>query len=186
MRREIRVLGIDDAPFDKFRDKQVRIIGSLFRGGDFADGFLSTIIEVDGSDSTDKILDMIKDSRFRKQLRCIFLDGIAFGGFNVIDVKRLHEETGIPVIIIVRRNPDIEDVKSTLERLGMHEKIHLIDQAQPVHRLGKIYVQLTGISLEDAEKILSLTCTHSFIPEPVRVSHLIGHALVYGESKGNA
>ena len=54
MKKEIRILGIDDAPFDKFNDKESLIIGTLFRGGSSIDGIMSTKATVDGIDSTGK------------------------------------------------------------------------------------------------------------------------------------
>ena len=44
IKKEIRVLGIDDAPFNKFKDKQVLVIAAFYRGGHFLDGVLSTKI----------------------------------------------------------------------------------------------------------------------------------------------
>ena len=60
VKKEIRVLGIDDAPFDKFKDKKCLIIGVFFRGGNFLDGVLSSKVAVDGSDSTAKMIKMVR------------------------------------------------------------------------------------------------------------------------------
>ena len=86
VKKQIRVLGIDDAHFDKFKDKETLIIGAFFRGGEFIDGIVSTRVMVDGSDSTKKITEMVKNSKFYPQIRAIMLDGIAVGGFNIVDV----------------------------------------------------------------------------------------------------
>ncbi len=185
-RKEVRVLGIDDCPFDKFKDKYTSIVGVLFRGGSFADGFTHSRILIDGYDSTEKIIDMVKNSHFKHQLRCIFLDGIAMGGFNVIDIKKLYASLHIPVIVVIRRRPDIENIRNVLLRLGMEAKVRLLDQAPPVHELGRIYVQFLGLSLDQVKELVNLTAVHSFLPEPLRLAHLIAHALVYGESNGNA
>ncbi|KHO45936.1 MAG: hypothetical protein QS98_C0006G0001, partial [archaeon GW2011_AR3] len=91
MKREIRVIGIDDAPFDKFRDKTAMLVGIVYRGGQFMDGVLSSRARVDGEDATGKIASMVKKCKFRPQLRCIFLKGIAVAGFNVIDINRLSK-----------------------------------------------------------------------------------------------
>ena len=101
LRREARVIGIDDGPFFKFRKGKVLVVGTVYRGGDYMDGIISTSAKVDGADSTGKISAMINKSRFKSQLRCIFLDGIAVGGFNVIDLPKLHKLTKIPVIAVI-------------------------------------------------------------------------------------
>lgn len=186
MKKEIRVLGIDDSPFDKFKDRYVTVLGVFFRGGSYADGVVSTKIRVDGNNSTRKLAEMVNGSRFKSQLKCVFIDGINMAGFNVIDIHRLNALIGLPVIVIVRRKPDTENIKRVLKKLGMESKIRLLDKAGPPVKAGKVFIQFAGISFEKAAELVKLTATHSFIPEPVRVAHLIGAALVKGESKGNA
>ncbi|MEM3126634.1 MAG: DUF99 family protein [Candidatus Woesearchaeota archaeon] len=186
MKQEIRCIGIDDSPFDKFNDKEVTVVGSIFRGGSFMDGIISTKATVDGNDATEKIIEMINKSKFKSLLQFIFLDGIAVGGFNVVDIKELHEKTGIPVIVVVRRKPDLEEIKHTLLRLKKENKISLVDKAGPVQKVNKIYVQFLGTTLGKVQEALKITCTHSLIPEPVRVAHLIAAGITRGESRGKA
>jgi len=180
MKKEIRILGIDDAPFNKFKDRDVIVIGAFFRGGESIDGVLSAKVEVDGTDSTEKLIEMVNKSRFRPQIQAILLDGIAFGGFNVVDIVGLYEKTKIPVIVVMRNHPDLEGIEKVLVKLKKQELIKLL------HKAGKIHIQTAGIELKDAKEIIKLTSTRSHIPEPIRVAHLIGAGLVLGESKGNA
>lgn len=186
MKRQIRVIGIDDAPFRKKIDKTVLVVGTIYRGGDFFDGILSTKIRVDGSNSTKKLAEMINKCKFKPQLQCIFLDGIALGGFNIVDVKKLSGKTKLPVIVVIRNYPDFKKIFSALNKIGFKNKIKLIEKAGKVIKIGKIYVQLTNISLENAKKILKITCTHSLLPEPIRAAHLIAAGIARGESKGRA
>ena len=186
LKREIRVIGIDDGPFNKFKDKEVLVIGTLYRGGHFIDGVLSTKAKVDGRDSTEKIARMINKSKFKQQIRAIFLNGIAVGGFNVIDLFELNKKTNIPVIVVIRNFPDYTKIYSALDNLKMAKQKKLIEQLPEPTKVNKIYIQHIGISLEKAKDMLRITCTHSFIPEPIRVAHLIGAGLVKGESRGRA
>ena len=185
-KKEIRVIGIDDAPFDKFNDSKVLVVGVVMRGGSWVDGILSTKVLVDGNDSTKKITDMINKSKFKPQLQCIFLDGIAVAGFNVIDVKELSKKTKLPVIVVIRRMPDIKTIKETLIKINQKQKIKLIEKAGEVIKLDNIFVQINGINLEQARKILKIVCTRSLIPEPLRLAHLIASGVTVGESKGRA
>ena len=186
VKKEIRVIGIDDAPFDKFNDSKVLVVGVVMRGGSWVDGILSTKVIVDGNDSTKKIIEMINKCKFKPQLQCIFLDGIAVAGFNVIDVKELSKKTKLPVIIIIRKKPDIENIKKTLIKIKKQEKIKLIEKAGDIVQVDDIFVQLTGIDLEQTRKILKIVCTRSLIPEPLRLAHLIASGVTVGESKGRA
>ena len=185
MKKEIRVIGFDDSPFDK-GDKDLLVVGAIFKGGDAIDGIVSTKVKVDGSDATKKLVDIIKKCRYLPQLQCILLDGIAFGGFNVIDIEELSKSTSLPVIIIIRRKPDIKNIKQVLKNINLSEKIKLIDKAGPLTKVNNIYVQLIGITKEKAKQILDITCTRSDIPEPIRIAHMIASGIIKGESKGKA
>ena len=186
VKKEIRVIGIDDAPFDKFRDKETLVVGVVMRGGSWVDGVLSTKVDVDGNDATKKISNMINNCKFKPQLQCIFLDGIAVAGFNVIDVKELSKKTKLPVIVVIRRMPDIENIKKTLVKIKKQKKIKLIEKAGNVVNIGNIFVQLIGIEIEKARQVLEIVCTRSNIPEPLRLAHLIASGVTVGESKGRA
>jgi len=187
MKPEIRVLGVDDSPFKKFQKrKQTRIIGTIFRGGNFLDGILSTKVSIDGNNSTDKLIELINNTKFKPQLRCLMLDGIAFGGFNIIDIHKLHKKTKIPVMVIMRKMPDMKAIEKALKKIKKHKKLKLIEKAGPPIKIGNIYAQFKGLSKKQAEEILKITCTHSYIPEPIRVSHLIAQGVYFGESKGKA
>ncbi|MBI2550544.1 DUF99 family protein [Candidatus Woesearchaeota archaeon] len=186
VKKEARILGIDDSPFDKFRDKKVLVIGTFFRGGSSLDGVMTTTAAVDGSNATARIIRMVKKSKFYTQLRAIMLNGIAVGGFNVIDIRQLHEKTKIPIVVVMRDYPEVEKIKATLERIGMRDKVKLIEKAGTIHKAGKVHVQLAGCSLEKAKELMKISCTRSHIPEPIRVAHLMAAGIKLGESKGKA
>ncbi len=186
MKKEIRIIGIDDCPFDRFKDKEVQIIATLFRGGEWLDGVMSTRVEVDGIDATTKIARMINKSRFKPQVQAIMLDGIAFGGFNIVDIHELNKKTDIPVIVVIRKKPDIKRIENVLARINMHEKIEILRRAGELHKIGKVYVQFAGTTHKEVRDLIDVSSTRSHIPEPIRVAHLIGAGLVKGESRGRA
>ncbi len=185
-KREIRTLGIDDSPFKKFKKGNILVIGTIFRGGILLDGILTTKVSIDGNNSTRKLIQMINSSKFKPQLRCILINGIALGGFNVIDIKELNKKTRIPVIVVIRKYPDFKKIEQTLKKINKQHKYKLIQKAGPVEKINKIYIQRKGISIKKAKEILKLTCTRSLIPEPIRVAHLIAGGVITGESKGKA
>ncbi len=186
MKSEIRIIGIDDAPFNKFRDKKTLIVGTIFRGGHFMDGLVSILIDIDGTNSTVRIASMVNKCKFKPQLQAIMLDGIAVGGFNVIDIEKLYKKTKIPVIVIMRNYPKFERIVAALKKIGMEKKIKLLERAGKIHRVGKIHVQFIGTTLEKVKKILKISCTHSHVPEPIRIAHLIAGGIKTGESKRRA
>jgi endonuclease V-like protein UPF0215 family len=181
---EIRVLGIDDGIFTPQTKGLVPVVGIVFRGGYWLDGVMHTKIEVDGFDATDKITSMIKNSPHYKQLRVIMLDGVTFAGFNVVDISRLNAETKLPIIAVTREKPDFEEIHKALKNLPKsEERWKAILNAGEVFEVTckskneKVYMQISGILKEDAEKILKLTSTRSNIPEALRVAHLVASGI---------
>jgi len=186
MKKQIRVIGIDDTPFGKKKNEDVLVIGSIYRGGDYMDGLITTYIKKDGNDSTKKLISMITGSKFYRQLKAIFLDGIALGGFNIIDINELSEKTQLPVITIIRKKPDKDEIRKILKDIGMEEKIMIINKFPKIEKIDKIYVQRVNISLDDTIRLLKICITNSDIPECVRMSHIIGSGVILGQSKGRA
>ena len=179
---EIRVLGIDDGKFIPHTKGTVLIVGVVFRGGYSIEGVMHTKIAIDGLDATEKFASMINSSPHRRQLRLVMLNGITFAGFNVVDLKKLHLETGLPVIAITHDKPDLDAICSALKNLPKSEdRWRLVVEAGEIYEVinhdTKIYVELAGISLNDAQKIIKLTSTRSCLPEPLRVAHLIASGI---------
>ncbi len=176
---EIRVLGVDDGPFTPHHG-YVSIVGVVFRGGCWLDGVLSTKAKVDGFDATDKIASMILDSPHCRQLRVIMLDGVTFGGFNVVDIKKLNTLTDLPVIVVTRTKPKFDEIQAAMTKLpNSAERWKAVQNAGPLlevetrSRGKKVYIEICGIREADAKRIMQLTSTRSSIPEALRVAHLI-------------
>ncbi|MBN1377534.1 DUF99 family protein [Candidatus Woesearchaeota archaeon] len=188
MREEIRFLGIDDGPFDKFneKDKEVLVIGSVYRGNKFLDGLISCHVEKDGEDSTEKIIKMINNSKFKEQIRCVFLDGIAVGGFNIVNPEKLGKKTNIPVIVIIRKYPDFEELFNAMKKAGKEKYIEFIKKLPEPKKHEDIWFQNFNIEDKKAEEFIEMSRNFSNIPECLRASHLIASGIKKGESKGQA
>jgi endonuclease V-like protein UPF0215 family len=181
---EIRVLGVDDGVFIPRVEGLVPVVGVVFRGGHWLDGVMHTEIAVDGFDATDKISSMITNSPHYKQLRVIMLSGITFAGFNVVDIKALSAETRLPVIGVTREKPNLVEIREALQHLPeSEERWNAVLNAGEIFEVvarregEKIYMQVAGISVEDAQKVFRLTSTRSNIPEALRVAHLIASGI---------
>lgn len=180
---QIRILGIDDGTL---RGKKVLLVGVVFRGGFWIDGLLSCWIERDGTDATDMIITMVRNTR-HEDLRVIMTDGITFAGFNTIDIQKIAQETSLGVIPVMRRMPDFQKISSALNNFpDREERWQHIENAGPIHskavHRGMLYFQFAGLQKEEVEKIIELTCMHSQLPEPVRVAHIIATGIIRGEA----
>ncbi|MCJ7450620.1 MAG: DUF99 family protein [Candidatus Nanohaloarchaeota archaeon QJJ-9] len=187
---ETRILGIDDAPFER-GDGCTEIIASLFRGKKSLEAVLSAEVEIDGLDSTEKIIGMVKGSKFYPQIQAVLLDGITFGGFNIVDMERMASELDVPVIAVTRGRPDKESIYEAVENLeNSEERSFLVKKAGRVYSKetgnGKLYFQFKGSSEKEARQILELAIDESILPEPVRISHIIATGVKTGESSGDA
>lgn len=179
---EVRIVGIDDGPFDRARRGDVLVVGAIYRGGDFLDGMVATKVRRDGRNATTKLSALLRGSRYFPQLHYVMLDGIALGGFNVVDIHRLWRETGLPVLVVARREPDLGAVRRALSNLpGWEARWRLIRRAGPMEPLGGLWVQRAGLEPDEAEALLELSCTRAKLPEPLRAAHIIAGALVTGE-----
>ncbi len=181
---EIRVLGVDDGIFKPHTKGFVPVVGVVFRGGYWLDGVMHVKVRIDGFEATRKIASMIMSSPHYKQLRVIMLNGVTIAGFNVVDIKKLSLDTGLPVITVTRDKPNFDEIHNALKKLPRsEERWKAILNAGELYEVSlhggksKIYMQISGISTEDARKILQLTSTRSYIPEALRVAHLIASGL---------
>jgi hypothetical protein len=182
IKSEIRILGVDDGKFVPRTQGSAIVVGVVFRGGGSIDGVMHTHVAIDGFDATEQLASMINSSPHRKQLRLVMLNGITFAGFNVVDIKKLNLETKLPVIALTRDKPDLEAVRKAISNLPKSEErwqmILAAGDIYEVHCMGKkIYMELSGISLADAQEVVELTSTSSRFPEPLRVAHLIASGI---------
>ncbi len=189
---EIRILGIDDSPFSRKQD-EVLCVGTIYRGGNYIDGLISFYVDNDGNNATLKIIKNINKTRHKDQLQLIMLDGISFAGFNMLDIEEIWKRTKIPIMIFMRKKPNIKKFKKAVSKIDK-KRLKAIENAGKIHKLRiknknkekTAYIQIKGLNINQARKILKITCINSNIPEPLRVAHLVAQGIVFGESKGAA
>ena len=145
---------------------------------------MSAQVAVDGLDATAKLAQMIMASPHYKQLRVVMLNGLTFGGFNVVDIKDLNIQTGLPIIVMTTRKPDVAKVHAALKNLdSCEERWFAIVNAGQIFSVTiggckqKVYFQIAGITRQTAIEILELTATRSKTPEPLRVAHLVASGI---------
>jgi endonuclease V-like protein UPF0215 family len=190
VKKQIRVLGIDDSPFT-FQTKKAMVVGVVARLPMYIEGIMRTDITVDGSDANDSIIAMLERSRYREQLRLIMFDGVAVGGFNVVDIGRIHRETGIPCATVTREMPDFERMEAALRTYFPDWKERLaVIKRNPLFKVGprrnSLFATISGMDAETFEMILAECTVQGRLPEPLRIAHLISSAMVLGESHGRA
>lgn len=184
--KQLRVIGFDDAPFSKARDNTVNISGIVCANTRF-EGMLWGSLTRDGLDATDTLIELITRSKFYEQLHGILLDGIAFGGFNIVNLPKLAHETQLPCLAVMRKAPDFAAIDQALKNFSDYEhRKHLIALAGKVEQRSDFVFQCAGIDPENALSLLTRTTDTGKVPEALRLAHLIGSAIKTGESSKRA
>jgi endonuclease V-like protein UPF0215 family len=168
------VAGFDDGPFERGHRGDVDLIGAVFSGLRL-DGVLRTRVRRDGINATERIAETIERSRFRRYIQVILLQGIAFAGFNVVDIQALNRRLGVPVVVVTRREPDLASVREALLGAvpGGRRKWRLVERAGPPQKIGDLWVQCAGCTCGVAAPLVKRLAVHGHIPEPLRTAHLI-------------
>ena len=179
------VVGFDDSPFDLEHRGDVRVVGAVCARTRL-DGVLATTVRRDGSNATDRLIEIVESSRFNDHIRAILLQGIALAGFNVVDLERLSAALDVPVLVVVRKQPRMQMVKDALldRTAGGAEKWALIEKHGALERCGALWVQRVGLTLAEATELLAATTSHGNIPEPLRLAHIIAGGVERGASRG--
>lgn len=182
--RQLRVLGVDDAPFERRRGAVVPLCGVVCRGTRM-EGMLWGRTRKDGWGATDALLGMLEGSRARAQLHLVLLDGVAVGGLNLFDLPRLHAELGLPVLAVMRRRPDLAAMRRVIRELPRPaRRLALLEAAGEIHEAPPFVFQAHGLAPAEATEVLARLTDTGHVPEALRLAHLIGRAVVLGESKG--
>lgn len=206
----MNVIGFDDGPFLRAHRGSVLLVGAVCAGTRL-DGVVTARVRRDGSDATKHMVHLVTSSQFKGHVRAVMLQGIAVGGFNVVDIHELSVALGLPVLVVMRRQPDLDAIRRALfgdtareaPRIpGAERKWRLIERAGPIERLDiadtgsaptglgnrvqSLRVQRAGLSLEQARRLVRATTLHGQLPEPLRLAHLIAGGLVTGRSRGRA
>ncbi|MCX6767724.1 MAG: DUF99 family protein [Candidatus Micrarchaeota archaeon] len=184
MKPGARIIAIDDSPL---AGKKTLCTGVVARAASRAEGLgvegiVSFHAERDGSDSAEKLVKAVAKSRFAKQIRAVIVHSVTLAGLNVLDARKVAEELGAPVICVTKKRPGERDLQEALlKKAGGARKTRLVEAAGPVHHAEGVFFHCIGIRAHDAALVLRKLGGY---PWPLRLAHLIGAAVVLGESKG--
>ncbi len=180
--RTLRAVGFDDAPFDRARRGDVAIAGAVCAGTRF-EGLVWGRVRRDGWNATAEVVRLLANGKFLPQLHLVLLDGIAFGGFNVVDLAALADALGRPCVAVMRRPPDLAAVARAIGRLPRPERrLAAQRRAGPIHRVGSFTFQVRGAEPDDTARALARLTDRGAVPEALRLAHMVAGAVRTGES----
>lgn len=182
----IRVIGFDDTPFAKRPGVRVSICGVVCAGTRF-EGMVWGHVRRDGWGSTDEVCRLLEGGKFLPQVHLVLLDGLAFGGFNVIDLPRLAGRLERPCVAVMRRPPNMPAFEAAIRKLPRPERrLDLVRKAGAIHQIGHSVFQVAGAEPDVIAPILARLTDTGHVPEALRLAHLIGSAVKSGESSRRA
>jgi endonuclease V-like protein UPF0215 family len=181
------LVAFDDGPFPREHTGRVPVVGTVYADLRL-DGVLVGAITKDGHDAAEALGRLIRESRFDGHIRLVMLQGIALGGFNVVDVFALQAFLERPVLVVSRRRPDLPAMRDALlaHIPGGAAKWGIIERLGPMEPAGPVFIQRVGLEREEALETVLHFAVHGHVPEPLRSAHLIAGALVKGQSRGKA
>ncbi len=179
MKRGVRALGVAES-FRK-RGKRSVLAGVVLRSDGPVDGVALDSVTVGGMDATQGVLRLFGTLR-RDDIQAVFLGGCVISWFNIVDLERVHRETGLPLLWVpYEESPGLEHHLRHLipgdgegrvalyRRLGTREKFRL--------RTGHdVFVRVLGLARREAQEWLDRFTRHGKVPEPVRVARLVARA----------
>jgi len=180
--RTLRAIGFDDAPFARARRGDVGLAGVVCAGTRF-EGLVWGRVRQDGWNATEAVANLLLGGKFLPQLHLVLLDGIAFGGLNLVDLAALAAALQRPCVAVMRRPPDLGAMERAIRRLPRPAlRIALLARAGPIHRERGFVFQVQGAEPGATAEALARLTDRGAVPEPLRLAHLVGAAVRTGES----
>jgi len=184
-RRHPHVLGIDDAPFEKGQKDDVPIVAVMMEGSTLVEGVAISRFPVDGDGATDFIAEWVKGLRWHPALQAVVLGGITLAGLGVIDIRELSDRLRVPVLAVTRRDTGASELARALLKAGLPERLSILEGTPVAHRIEDgLFVSVAGSNDREVSLLLKAVCGKANLPEPLRIAHLVGAAMVRGQSRG--
>jgi len=181
LKKAIRALGIAESFYE--RSEKSLLSGVVMRSDFIVDGFSFSFSTLRGNDATDAVIKLFKNMN-REDVNIIMLGGVVISLYNIISIKKVFEETKVPVIAvtykesrgleehIIRNFPDrYEEKLEQYRKLGSREKIIL--------KTGKeVFIRKEGLTLEECKIVLDKFTLSGRIPEPIKVARLLSRSIL--------
>lgn len=182
--KNLSVLGVEAGSFSsqirEFTAQKAPLLGVLLKGHRIRGVYLSTV-QVDGLDATDRLIEMIQ--RDGVQVDLIVVGSVCIAGFNLLDLKRVRETLGVPVIVTVSDRPRKSKVEGALKKhfRDWRKRLEVIESAGPLRRIfvrGKpVYMAAVGIEPRVAGSIVRGLAVLGKLPEPLRCAEILARGL---------
>jgi len=177
VKQGVRALGVAES----YRETRSTLAGVVTRPSRVVDGFVFGSCTVGGTDATEAITALYRRLD-REDIQYLFVAGIAPAWYNILDLHRLHEETGLPVLCITFEESDglEEPIREAFDESEAAKRIEIyrsLPDRRPVSIPdGTLFCRSVGIDHEQAATVIQGFTPEGGRPEPLRVARLAARA----------
>jgi uncharacterized protein len=177
----IRVVGVDDGTFRR-EDRWAPLAAVAVTAPDRVEAVRVGRVRVDGRDATGVVVRLVRATRGLEGLHAVLLDGAVVGGFNVLDLDRLHRELRVPIVAVTRSRPEFPAIRAALRkwfprdagrRWSLLRRHRLFAMPRPGPPL---FVAAVGCRRAEAALLVRRTVVRGYVLEPLRIAHLVASA----------
>lgn len=189
-------LGVDDGYFSVGLKKlggggETVLVGVVMCGDRFTDLFIDRL-SIDGLDGTTSAIRIIDKSAALYSIQLVFLDGVTYAGFNIIDPRRVYSVVGIPIAVVFRHRLNLTKILNAL-RTHFVDYVHRYEVIEHVYGSSfevsvdktKIRIYVLGLSITEALKHLERARRVFIEPYPLRmadrIASLLGRIVMHGK-----
>lgn len=177
-KKGLRVLGIAESYSGEDRSL---LAGVVMRKDLRTDGFSFSSTTVGGMDATKAVISLYEDFE-REDINVIMISGCVISWFNIIDPRRVRDETGRGTIIVTYEGSEGLEAEIVHHFPGDRERLSAYQALGPRTPVSlstgyTIHIRSYGISESDAERLCSDFTLDGKVPEPLRVARLCARAV---------
>lgn len=163
--------------------KKSVLAGVVMRRDFVIDGFVFGNATLEGDDATETILSMYKKLN-RPDISYLLISGIIISMYNIVDLKKISQTLGIPVIGVTYQ--DSQGIDEAIKHhfpdsyeSKLNEYMSLEDREKiTLHTSYDIYIRKEGCIFSDAMHLLDELTLQGSFPEPLRVAQLLAKTLL--------
>ena len=187
-KKGFRALGVSES-FVKGVSKESILAGVVMRADMKIDGFTFSRATVGGMDATERILEMHRRLG-RDDINLLLLNGCVISWYNVIDIHRVAEETGLPLICVTyNESAGLERYFRELFPEDWEQRVEVYQKNKsrvPVKLFTGhiVYIRYIGMKIEEAREVLNRFTFEGAIPEPLRIARLLARSIIKSLAPG--
>ncbi len=172
MKAGVRALGVAES----YRGETSILGGAVVTAARVVDGFAFETCRVGGLDGTGAVCS-IESKLEREDIQYLFIAGIAPAWFNILDLREIHDTTGLPVLSVsFEESPGLEaPLREAFDGAELERRLERY-QSQPDREQITVngesrFLRSVGLT-EPAERVVQAFTPEGGRPEPLRVARL--------------